>query len=141
MIDTEKPNEVKGNKLWVGYTLIVIGILIILAGTVVYYIEEIICPGWTCGSIPLFHSAGGMGVFGLALLGLIFFVPGIIYPYRKRIKRSGGYCCILLLIFPIMGYGLAGLMMLPFFVGIGVVIFIGFIGLYLVARSRHKVQA
>ncbi|MHA2180352.1 MAG: hypothetical protein ACXAAH_02880 [Promethearchaeota archaeon] len=139
MIDTEKPKEVKGNKLWVGYTLVVIGIFIIVGVMVGYYIEETNCPGWTCGGIPPLHSAGGMGVFAFALLSLIFIVPGIIYPYRKRIKRSGAYCCILLLFIPIMGYALTGLMILNNFAGISVVIFIGFIGLYLVVRSRKKI--
>jgi hypothetical protein len=138
MIDTETPKEVKGSKLWIGYTLVTIGLLIILGVLVGYYIEEMNCPGWTCGGIPPLHSAGGMGVFAFALLSLIFIIPGIIYPYRKRIKRSGGYCCILLLLFPILGYGLTGLMILNIFVGIGVVIFVGFVGFYLVARSRRN---
>jgi len=109
MIATEKTKEVKAKNLWVGISLIVIGILIIVGGAVGYYIEKANCPTELgCGILTYW---GGLGFFGLTFLGSIFIIPGIIYPYRKRIK--GGYYCILLVGLPLpMAYFLAWLIIL-----------------------------
>ena len=79
MIDTERPKEVK-----VGMTLIVIGILIIVGGIGAYFIEKAYCAAteYACG---ILGAWGGMGLFGLIFLGLLFIIVG--YSYRRRIRR------------------------------------------------------
>lgn len=84
--DIEKPKENDAKNLSARISLIVIGSIIIIGGIVLYYIEDINCPtDDMCGGI--LHSMGGLGLYGLFFLGLNILVPGIIYPYFKRIKN------------------------------------------------------
>ena len=88
-------------KLWVGISLIVIGSLIIVAGIVGYYIEEENCP--PVGSCGFLHYWGGIGLFGLTFLGLVFILPGIINSFRKRISWWV-YCILIVILLPGMAY-------------------------------------
>jgi hypothetical protein len=108
----ELTNSVKVNNLWVGIISIVIGILIIVGGTVAYYMEEANCDP-LFGSCGPLHSAGGLGLFGLTFFGLFFIVVGVIYPYKRRIKRKEIYVCFLLLFLPTMAMLLTFLLILP----------------------------
>ena len=115
LFDTEQPQEVKANKIWVGISLIVIGIVIVVVCIVGYYMEKPICPS---AQYPCFFSGGGgMGFGFLVILGLILTIVGIIYPYRKRIRRLKGY-----------GY-------IKFFLFIGIIslaVFLGFLTTFLI---------
>ena len=111
MSDAEEPQEIRANKVWLRIILIVIGSLLIVWGIVGYYIEEVNCPTppIDCVVGP-FHGAGGMLLFGVNLLGLLPLIVGIIYPYRKRIKKLRGYGCILFFLF-------IGIIVLAFLLG------------------------
>jgi hypothetical protein len=106
-------NSPKVNNLWAGITLITIGIFIIVGGTVAYYMEEAYCATQIDLCTGPLHSWGGMGLFGLTFLSLIFIAVGIIYPYKRRIRRKEVYVCILLLFLPSMAYLLTWLLILP----------------------------
>lgn len=83
IIESEEPREIKPTNLWVGFTLIAIGIVIIGGGIVGYYMEKANCynPAMGCGFLT---GAGGLGLFGVTFLGLIPIMGGIFFPYRKR---------------------------------------------------------
>jgi len=109
--ENEYDKEVKVKNLWVGITLIVIGILIIVGGIVRYYIEEAYCPSaqYAC----VLHGWGGMGLFGVNFLGLTTIIVGIIFPYRKR-RRTKRFWPLLILILPTMAYFLSFLIVYIF---------------------------
>jgi len=111
IIDTVKPAEVKVKNLWVGISLTVIGFVFVLGGIIGYYIEKPICPSaqYPC----FFHAGGGMGFIAVIFPASIFILLGIIYiyQYKKRIRFSGSYCCILWFLF----IGIFALLMLLVF--------------------------
>jgi MFS family permease len=99
LFDTEEPQQVKANKVWVGISLIVIGIVIIVVGIFGYNMEKTICP--SAQYLCFFSGGGGMGLWLVNILGVTPFIVGIIFPYRKRIKKffGWGYGCILFFLF------------------------------------------
>lgn len=78
----EKNEKMKSKKVWIGISLFVIGILIIVGSIVGYYIEKANCPpGWESGC-GFFTSAGGLGLLGLIFVGSIFILIGLILSIR-----------------------------------------------------------
>lgn len=63
------PQKIKTFKIMGGFSIIIIGILIIVGGMIGYNIEKANCPPeWPSGCGPL-TSAGGLGLIGVIALG------------------------------------------------------------------------
>jgi len=91
-IELDNPKKVKSNNLLIGFILIAIGILIIGMGLVGYHMGN-----------PALGAAGGLGLFGVNILGLIAIIGGILFPFRKR-RITKRILPLLIIILPTLAF-------------------------------------
>ncbi|MHA2036233.1 MAG: hypothetical protein ACW98X_07355 [Promethearchaeota archaeon] len=93
--ELEKTVKVRNRgDIWVAVVVIMIVIFIMVGGIILHYTFF----------LPTAGGYAGLVSVPLIALGLASALGGIIYPYRKRIRRVGCYCLVLLLLSYYLSY-------------------------------------